>query len=29
MSAAVLVDGPDYKEAITAFLERRKPSFNR
>jgi enoyl-CoA hydratase/carnithine racemase len=29
MSAAVLVDGPDYKEAITAFLERRKPVFNR
>lgn len=28
MSAAKLVDGPDYKEAISAFLEKRKPVFN-
>ncbi|MCS0495696.1 enoyl-CoA hydratase-related protein [Ancylobacter sp. MQZ15Z-1] len=28
MSATKLVDGPDYKEAISAFLERRKPAFN-
>ncbi|TCK28320.1 short chain enoyl-CoA hydratase [Ancylobacter aquaticus] len=28
VSAARLVDGPDYKEAISAFLERRKPVFN-
>ena len=24
-----LVDGPDYQEAISAFLEKRKPSFHR
>jgi len=29
VSASRLVDGPDYKEAISAFLERRKPIFNR
>jgi enoyl-CoA hydratase/carnithine racemase len=29
ISASELVDGPDYKESITAFLERRKPQFNR
>ncbi|WP_428029423.1 enoyl-CoA hydratase/isomerase family protein [Ancylobacter sp.] len=28
VSASRLVDGPDYKEAISAFLERRRPSFN-
>ncbi|MCK0209967.1 enoyl-CoA hydratase/isomerase family protein [Starkeya koreensis] len=29
LSASRLVDGPDYKEAISAFLEKRKPAFNR
>jgi enoyl-CoA hydratase/carnithine racemase len=28
VSASRLVDGPDYQEAISAFLERRKPVFN-